>query len=130
MLRRTALPTPGANGLNVCFVRLHLSAVGPRRQLHQRMQWDRHPGALFLRLLHEVGVDAANDGLVGDYENVLAPLEFHNYGLESDDNVAVALTAPVAVVVLVLIARLKIFRVHVGNLLVGHPIAHASVELV
>ena len=40
--------------------------------------------------VHEVGVDAAEDGLVGYDENVFAALEFHDDGFEADHYVAVA----------------------------------------
>ena len=56
-------------------------------------------------------LQAAQDGLVADNEDVLLPLELHDDGLEPDDNVAVRLAATVAVVELVLVAIRKVIWV-------------------
>lgn len=130
MLSGAALATPRADGLDFSLVDLYLGAVGPRRELHERVKRYWYPGAFFLCLLHKVGIDATNDGLVRNDENVLAALQFHDDGLEADHYIPVALTAAVAVVVLVFVASLEIFRVHVGDLLVRHAVADTSVELV
>lgn len=130
MLGGTALATPGADSLNVSLICLNLSTVGAGRQLHESMQGDRNPGAVLLRLLHEVGIDASDDGLMRDDENIFAAFQFHDDGFETDDHIAVALAAAVAVVVLVLIASLEILRILVGDLLVRHTIADSSIELI
>ena len=62
--------------------------------------------------------------------NVLAPLKFHDDGLQTYDDVAIALTATVPVVVLVVVARLEVFGVLVGDFLVGETVADTRVELV
>jgi hypothetical protein len=67
---------------------------------------------------------------VADDEYVLAALEFHYDGLETDDHVAVRLAAAVAVVVLVVVARREVVRVPVLDLLVRQPVADARVQLV
>ena len=64
-----------------------------------------------------------------DYD-VLAAFEFHDYGFEADDDVAVGFTAAVAVVVFVVVAGFEVFRVAVGDFLVGEAVADAGVELV
>lgn len=54
------------------------------------MQRDAEPRGFALVFFHEVGVDAAEDGLVGYYEDVFGAFEFHDYGFEADDYVAVS----------------------------------------
>ena len=130
MLRRTPFTPKRAHGGDISLEPLLLGPVRPRRQLDERMQRDLHPRALLLRHIHVVGVDAAQDRLVGDDDDVLAPFEFHDDGFEPDDDVAVGLAAPVAVVVLVVVARLEVFRVAVRNVLVREAVADARVQLV
>lgn len=125
-----AFATPGAYGLDLGVVFLQLGVVGARRKFYQGMQRHRHPRTFFLRFLHEVGVDAANDGLMRDDEYVLAAFELHDDGLEADDHIAVALATAVAVIVLILVARLEIFRVLIRNFLVRQPVADTSVEFI
>ena len=130
MLRRTPFTPKRADGGDIGLEALLLGAVGPGRELDERVQGDLHPRALLLRDIHVVGVDAPQDGLVGDDDDVLAPFELHDDGFEADDDVAVGLAAPVAVVVLVVVARLEVFRVAVRNVLVREAVADARVQLV
>lgn len=130
MFRRTAFTPKGADGRDVGLEALLLGGVCAGRQLDERVQGDLHPGALLLLDVHVVGVDAAEDGLVSDDDDVLAALELHDDGLEPDDHVAVRLPASIAVVVLVVVARLEVLRVDVRDLLVREAVAEARVELV
>ena len=54
------------------------------------MKRDRHPGGFFLGFFHEIGVDAPDDGLMCDYQDVFAAFKFHYYGLEADYDVSIA----------------------------------------
>ena len=67
---------------------------------------------------------------MGDDYDVFATLEFHDYGFETDDDVAVGFTAAVAVVVFVIVPSAEVFGVAVGDFLVGEAVADARVELV
>ena len=89
MLRRTPLTPKRADGGNIRLEALLLGTVGPGRQLDERVQRHLHPRALLLRHVHVVSVDAPQDGLVRHDDDVLAALEFHDDGLEPDDDVAV-----------------------------------------
>ena len=62
--------------------------------------------------------------------NVLAAFELHDDGLQAYDDVAIALTAAVPVVVLVVVARLEVFGVLVGDFLVGETVADTRVEFI
>jgi hypothetical protein len=130
MLRRRALSAPGRDGGDIGLEALLLGAVGAGGQLEEGVEGNFHPGRLLLGNVHEVGVDAAQNGLVGDDDDVLAALEFHDDGLQADDHVAIRLTAAVAVVVLVFIAGGEVLRVLLGNFLVGEAIADAGVQFV
>lgn len=130
VLSRGSLTTPGRNGRDTGLEALLLGAVGAGGQLDECVQGHLHPGGLFLRDVHEVGVDATEDSLVGDDDDVLAALQLHDDGFETDDDVAVGLAAAVAVVVLVLVAGLEVLGVLLGDLLVGQAIADAGVQLV
>ena len=130
MLGRAALTPPRADSLDVSLVSLHLGPICPWCQLDQRVQRHGDPWAFFLRLLHKVRINAADDGLVRNDEDVLAALQFHYNGLKSGHHIAVAFTSPVPVVVLVFVARLEVIGVKVRYLLVRHTVANASVELV
>lgn len=59
----------------------------------------------------QVGIQAPQDGLVTDDEDVLLPLEFENDRFEADHDVAVRLAAAVAVVELVVVARVVVFGI-------------------
>lgn len=130
VLRRAALGAPRAHGRYVGLPPLLDGAVGLGRELDEGVQGHIHPGALGLVLLHEVCVDAAQDGLVGDDEDVLATLELHDDGLETDDDVAVRFAAAVSVVVLVIVAGGEVLGEAVLDLLVCQAIADAGIELV
>lgn len=130
MFRRTALTPKGAHSRDVRLEPLLLGAVRPRGQLDQRVQRDLHPGTLLLRHVHVIRVDTPEHGLVRHDEDILAAFQFHNDRLESDDHVAVGFSAPVAIVVFIVVSRLEVFRVVVRNLLVREAIADARVQLI
>ena len=130
MFSRTALDAKRADGGNVCVEALLLSAVRAGGELDQRVQGHLHPRRFFLRHVHVVGVNAPQHGLVGDDDDVLAPLQFHDNGFQPDDHVPVAFSTPVPVVVLVVIAGSKVFRVSIGNFLVRKAVTQTRVELV
>lgn len=90
MLRNTAFSAPGTDGFDAGLVDLLLGAVRTRGQLDERVQGDVEPGGFLLVFFHEVGVDAAEDCLVRDDEDVLAAFQLHDDGLEADHDVAVA----------------------------------------
>ena len=94
------------------------------------MQWHFHPRTLLLRHVHIVGVDAPQDCLVRDNNHIFTPLQLHDDRLQSDDDIAVRFAAPVAVVVLVLVAGREILGVAFGDFLVCETVADARVEFV
>ncbi len=63
-------------------------------------------------------------------DDVLAAFQFHDDRLQSDDDVAIGFSAPVAIVVFVVVSRFEIFGVSVRNLLVGKAVADARVQFV
>jgi hypothetical protein len=130
MLGTTPLRPKRANGRNIRLKPLFLSMIRLRRQLNERMQRNLHPRTLLLRNIHIVSVDTPKDRLMGNDDDILAALEFHDDRLEADDDVAVALAAAVAVVVLVVVAGAEVFGELVLDLLVGEAVADAGVELV
>ena len=130
MLRRTPLTPKRAHGRDIRLEPLLLGPVRPRRQLDERVQRHLHPGALLLRHIHVIRIDAPQHRLVRDDDDVLAPFQLHDDGFEPDDDVAVGFPAPVAVVVLVVVARLEVFRVAVRNVLVREAVADARVQFV
>ena len=130
MFRRTPFTPKRADGGNIRLEALLLRTIRPGRQLDKRMQRHLHPRTLLLRHIHIIGVDAPQDGLVRNNDDVLAALQLHDDGLEPNDHVAVGFPAPVAVVVLVVVSRFKVFRVPVRNLLVGEAVADARVQFV
>ena len=78
MLRGTPFPPPSAHGGDIRPEPLFLGTIRPRGQFDQRMQRDLHPGALLLRHVHIICVDAPEYGLMRHNNNVLAPFEFHD----------------------------------------------------
>ena len=62
--------------------------------------------------------------------DILAPLELHNDGLETYDNVTIGFTTSIAVIVFVVVTGPKIFGILVCDLLIGKAVADARVELV
>lgn len=67
---------------------------------------------------------------MGDNHNILATLNFHDYRLKADNNVAVALAALVAVIVFVVIASFEIVWIALLNLLVRQSVANTRVQLI
>lgn len=128
--RRAAFAPPRADRGDVGGFHHLLGMIRLGSQLDQGMEGNRHPWAQLLVLLHEIGIDAADDGLVADDQNILAPLQLHDDGLESDDDIAIRLAASVAVVVLVFVAGREILGEGILDFLVGHTIADTGVELV
>ena len=63
-------------------------------------------------------------------DDILAALEFHDDGLQPNDDVAVAFAAAIAVIVFVVVAGAKVFRVLIFDFLIGEAVADAGVELV
>jgi len=70
MLGHTALIAPSADLLDARIDLDLLRSISARRELDQGVKRDVLPRRRFLRLLHEVGPDAANNGLVRDDEDV------------------------------------------------------------
>lgn len=130
VLGGASLAPPGADRGDVGLIANLLGAIGAGGQLDEGMKGNVHPGALSLVLLHEVSVDAAQNGLVSDDENVFTSLQFHNNRLKADDDVAIRLSATVAVVVLVFITSSKVLGISVLDLLVSQTVTHARVKLV
>lgn len=65
-----------------------------------------------------------------DDQDILRPLQLHDDGLETDDDVAVRLAPAVAVVVLVIITRSEILWVLLLDFGVGETVADAGIQLV
>ena len=63
-------------------------------------------------------------------DDVLTPFQFHDDRLKSDDYVAIGFSAPVAIIVFIVVSRFEIFGVLVRNLLVREAVADARVQFV
>ena len=124
------LPSPRADRGNIRLESLLLCTICLGRQFDQCVQRDFHPGALFLGHVHEICIDASQNGLMRNNQDILTPFQFHDNWLESNDHVAVGFAAKVAVIVLVLIALGEVFGVLLLDLAVGEAVADARVELV
>ena len=94
------------------------------------MQRDLHPRALLLRHIHVIRIDAPQNRLMSDNNDIFTALQFHYDGFEPNDDIAVALSATIAIIVFVVVAGAEIFRVAVRDFLIGEAIADARVELV
>ena len=94
------------------------------------MQRHLHPRTLLLRHIHIVSIDAPQDGLVRDDDDILAALQLHDDGLEADDHIAVALAAAVAIIVFVVVPGFEVLGVEGLDLGIGQTVADAGVELV
>jgi hypothetical protein len=103
VLRCATLGSPGAHSWDVGLILLSDCPVGPRSQLHERVQRDVHPRTLLLADVLEIRVEAPDDRLVRDDEDVLGPFELHDDRLQTNDNVTVGFTTLVAVVVFVFV---------------------------
>lgn len=130
VLCRAPFGPPSADGGNVSLPPLLNRAVRLGGELDQGMQGHVHPGAPRLILLHEVCVDAAQNGLMGDDEDILTALELHDDWLEADNDIAIRLAAAVSIVVLVFVAGSKILGIAVFDLLVRQTITDAGIKLV
>ena len=120
----------GADGRNVRFEALFLGRVGSWGQLDQRVQRNFHPGGFLLRNVHVIRVYATQHRLMRDDENVFAPLKLHDNRLQPDDNIAVTLPATISVVVLVVVARLEVLGISIGDLLIRQAITHPRIQFI
>lgn len=125
VLCRRSFAAPGRDGRDVCFEPLLFSPIGARSKLYQGVKWHLHPWTLFLRHVQEVRIYAAEDSLVGDYEDVFASFEFHYNWFKTDDDVTVRFSTSIAVVVFVVVTGFKVFRVSFCNFLVSKAIANS-----
>lgn len=130
MLCFSPLSSPRADGRNIRLQSLFLRRVGFWREFDQRVKGHFHPRTLFLGYVHKVCVDAPEDCLMRDDQDVFAALELHDDGLQSDDDVAVRFTAQVAVVVFVFVALCKVFGVLFFDLCIREAVAYARVKFV
>jgi hypothetical protein len=87
------------------------------------MQGHLHPWTLLLRNIQEIRIDAPKHSLVRNDNDVLTALQFHDNRLKTDNHIPIRLAATVAVVVFIVVAGLEVFRVLVGDLLVGQTVA-------
>ena len=94
------------------------------------MQGDFHPWTLLLRNVHEISVDAAENGLVSDNQDVFAPFQLHNDGLKSNDNIPVRFASKIPVVVLIFITLAEILWVLFFNLAISESVAHSRVQFI
>ena len=107
-----------------------VATVRFRCELDDCVQWYFDVWDFFLRDVMEVSIDSAQYSLVAYDDDIVLSLHFHNDWFESNDDIAVALSASVSVVVLVFVAISVVFWVVFLDLLVRHTIADAGVELV
>ncbi len=91
MFCRTALSTPGGNSIDVSFINYLFGAVSSRSKLDETVKRDVEPWRAFLVFLHKVGVDAPEDGLVSNNQDVFAAFKFHDNGFKTDDDIAIAM---------------------------------------
>src|SRR3954454_23530033 len=89
MLGNRTLCSPGRYSLNTSFKHLLLSAVSTRGQLDECMKWNIEPWGFLLILLHEVGIDASENRLVGKYQNVLRSLKLHDDRLKANNDITI-----------------------------------------
>jgi hypothetical protein len=74
-------------------------------ELDHCVEWNLHPRASILGDIHEVGVDATDHCLMGNDHDIFVTLHFHNDRFQPSDDVSVALTASVTIIVPVLFVR-------------------------
>lgn len=91
MLCNATLGSPRADSFNTSFISDLFGSIGSWSKFDEGVKWDVEPWRPSLIFFHEVGVNAAKDGLVGDDEDVLGAFEFHDDGFETDDDVTVAI---------------------------------------
>jgi hypothetical protein len=89
MLSDTSFATPGADCWNLGIIAFFDGSIRSGSQLDEGVKRDIHPRRLFLRLLHEVGVDATEDGLMCNDQYIFRSLQLHDNWLKADNDVPV-----------------------------------------
>ena len=130
MLRRAPLSPPSAHRGDIRPEPLLLGTIRPGSQFDQRMQRDLHPGALLLWHVHVIRIYAPEHGLMRHDNNVFASFQFHDDGLQTYNDVAIALATAITVIILVIITRLKVLRILVSDFLVSETVADTRIKLV
>ena len=125
-----ALTSPGTDSWNVRFQPFLLSRVRLRREFDQCVKRNLHPRTLLLRHIHKVCIDAPENGLVRNNQDVFATLKFHDDRFQADDDVAIRLTAQISIVVLVLIALRKVLRILLFDFSICQTIADTRVKFI
>lgn len=127
---RTSLPTPCRHRWDICLEALLSRSICFGCELHQRVKRNFQPWRLIGAGIHEIGIDASDDGLMGDDDDVVASLQLHDDWLQSNDHVTIGLSTPIPVIIFVLISRREILRIFLLDFTIRHPVAHARVQLV
>ena len=130
MFSCTALDSESADSRDVRFKPLLLGRISSWSELDERVQRDFHPRGLFLWYVHVISVDTPQDGLMGDDDDVLASLEFHDDWLKPDDNISVAFATSVSIIIFVIISSSEVFWISIGNLLVGETITGPGIKFI
>ena len=130
MFGHAALLTERTDSRDVAAEPHFLGTVGAWGKLDDGMQGNLHPWRFFLMDVHVVGVDAAQDCLMSHNHDVLTTFQLHDDGFQADDDIAIALSATVAIVVFVVVAGLEILGVALLDFGVGQTIANARVKLI
>mmetsp|Transcript_11686 Transcript_11686/g.37111 ORF Transcript_11686/g.37111 Transcript_11686/m.37111 type:complete len:398 (+) Transcript_11686:384-1577(+) len=108
-----------------------LDAVRVGLQLHHAVQGHFEVRDLLQGLVHEVGVEGPQHGLVGDdHHRGSLPFKLDEHGLQALNHIQIALPARVPVPQLVLLPRVPLPLHRLLDLQVRHPIAHPRVDLV
>lgn len=130
MLGDTPFLPKGADSRNVPFESLLFRPICSWCQLDDSVEWNFHPRRLLLRYIHVVSVDASQNCLMRNNDDVLASFQLHDDGLQPDDDVSVAFAPAISVIVLVIIPSLEIFRIPLFNFRISKAVADARVEFI
>jgi hypothetical protein len=118
------------NSLDIDLESPFLAGIRSRGELDDGVERDLEIRKALEGVIHKVGVQAPEDGLVSNDQDVLLSFQIHEHGFQALNYIPVRLAILVPVVVLIVIALGKIFRELFLDLFVCQRICLAGFEFV
>ena len=109
---------------------LHLASVSDRGQLDHLVQRAFDVWKFGRVLIEKISEETSHDRLMADDQDVLLPLQLHDDGFETSDDVLIRFSPGIPIMVLVLVSLRKVLGKFLLHLLVSHLVADSRVDLV
>jgi len=118
------------NSLDIDLESPLLAGIGSGGELDDGMEGDFEVGESLEGVIHKVGVEASEDGLVSNDQDIFLSFQIHEHRFQTLNNIPIGLAILVSVVVLVVVALGKVVGELFLDLFVRQCISLAGLEFV